>query len=83
MQGKRIYPEDNLILNDGEYAFYRGIWYGKTPNGYLANLKSHKVVENEDGTITVSPSILVSTNLNGEKQIRWHGHLKEGFWKEC
>jgi hypothetical protein len=83
MQGKRIYPENNLVLNNGEYALYGGIWYGKTPNGYLANLKAHKVLENEDGTITVSPSILVSTNLNGEKQIRWHGYLKKGVWKEC
>lgn len=63
----------------GEY--YKGTdgeWYGTTPNGLLAGLKNHSVVEHEDGTISVSPSILVSS---GEPDA-WHGYLERGVWRE-
>jgi hypothetical protein len=45
----------------------------------LANLSRHDVVEHEDGTITVSPSILVT---QGEGR-QWHGYLERGIWREC
>lgn len=47
-------------------------------NGLLGGLKLHKVEEHEDGTITVSPSILVSN-----RNITRHGFLKRGIWTEC
>ncbi len=37
----------------------RGDWCVITPNGRLGSVAKHTVVEHEDGTITVSPSILV------------------------
>lgn len=36
-----------------------GTWAVTTPNGRLGSIAKHTVVEHEDGTITVSPSILV------------------------
>jgi hypothetical protein len=36
--------------------------------------------EHEDGTITVSPSILVSNPQQGEL---FHGHLERGVWRAC
>ena len=52
-------------------------WYACTPNGHLANLSRHEVTEHADGTITVSPSILVS---DGEGPV-WHGYLERGVWR--
>lgn len=62
-----------------DYFKHEGIWYARTPNGLLANLGNHDVIEHEDGTITVSPSILVRDGQGGE----WHGYLVRGNWKEC
>lgn len=45
-------------------------------------LSGHKVVEHEDGTITVSPSILISYS-GGEGDFSWHGFLERGIWREC
>lgn len=36
-----------------------GTWSVFTPNGRLGSIAKHTVIEHEDGTITVSPSILV------------------------
>lgn len=54
-------------------------WMVRTPNGHLGDLAAHDVVEHEDGTITVSPSILVS---DGTGEL-WHGYLERGEWREC
>jgi hypothetical protein len=37
----------------------RGTFDCVTPNGRHGNLAAHTVIEHEDGTITVSPSILI------------------------
>lgn len=49
-------------------------WQVTTPNGDQCSLnpKIHTVVEHEDGTITVHPSIVTS---------RWHGWLERGVWR--
>lgn len=57
----------------------RGEWVALTPNNLLAGLSNHTVIEADDGTITVSPSILVRQPSVGE----WHGHLERGVWSEC
>ena len=44
----------------------------------LAGLRNHKVEEHEDGTISVTPSIL-TTGHNGQR----HGYLTKGVWREC
>lgn len=83
MQGKRVEPVANeggfQSLNPGEYLKFGDQWYAETPNGHGANLGAHEVTEHEDGTITVSPSILVS-DRNGPL---WHGYLERGVWRSC
>lgn len=65
-------------LELGEYMRDRdGRWWGCTPNGLLANLANHTVTEHEDGSISVSPSILVRQSGVGE----WHGFLERGEWR--
>lgn len=56
-----------------------GWWVIRVPTGTYGSLnpKIHKVIEHEDGTITVSPSIDFSkTKPNG-----WHGYLEKGIWR--
>ena len=83
MKGARIDADEKggMRLKDGDYGIDScGMWYGKPPGfkaGY-ANLSKHKVIEHEDGTITVSPSIAVRNHI-----ARWHGYLKRGVWREC
>lgn len=77
MLGKRIEYNANAVANPGEYCQHEGVWYACTPNGLLANLSGHTVTEHEDGTISVDPSILCK-----RAELVWHGHLKNGIWKE-
>lgn len=73
----------SIAFTPGAYGTVDGVtWYGTTPNGLFANLRSHSVVEHHDGSITVSPSILVTTGLGG-KDPQWHGYLERGVWREC
>jgi hypothetical protein len=96
--GRRVYPkEDGWLpnLEPGDYGHIgEGVakthpgaagWMGVTPDGHHCNLRGHKVVEHEDGTITVSPSILISiparADLGRPKQELWHGFLERGVWR--
>lgn len=76
----RIGWDGEALLNPGEYAKNPkdGAWYGCTPNGHLACLRKHEVTENNDGTISVKPSIKVSFAKGPEL---WHGFLTNGIWK--
>lgn len=77
------------LLAPGEYQKVVGgawiervghpVWTCCTPNGHAGNLQNHTIVEHEDGTITVSPSIAVS---RGGVQV-WHGFLERGVWRSC
>lgn len=85
MQGKRHdLSEDYQVLEEGEYGKgVDGNWYCRAPqhDGFYAgmgNLSKHDVVEHEDGTITVSPSILIT----GHHGRQWHGFLERGVWRE-
>lgn len=79
MQGRRIDAMTNPPFRPGDYGqVSNGDWWACTPNGMLGNLANHQVVEHEDGTITVSPSILV-TSYDGQS---WHGYLERGVWRE-
>ena len=81
MIGKRIDASNDPYFNPGEYGrLSNGKWCACTPNGHVAGLANHEVVEHEDGTITASPSILV-TNASGDEQL-WHGYLERGIWRE-
>ena len=68
-------------LNAGEYGKWSedGHWYAVPPGTDLvANLAAHSVVEHENGTITVTPSILV-----GDTRTSWHGYLRAGEFETC
>lgn len=96
MQGKRL-PNNKFPDNPGEYAFMDNMneetlkaggvphWLIYTPNGQYGSLRTHKVVEHEDGTITVSPSILIKDSVDWGKTYidRYHGYLEKGVWREC
>lgn len=60
----------------------RGHWMMYFPGCGMADLGGHKIEEHTDGTISVSPSILVEGFESGEKIIR-HGFLTRGLWTEC
>jgi len=80
-QGKRRNPFDKFSVRKqpGSYWPTNDGWRGTTPNGLIANLSAHEVTEHDDCTITVSPSILVTT---GDDGLRWHGYLEHGVWRE-
>lgn len=82
MEGKRHdLAEDEYALEMGEYGKnHEGKWFCRVPApGFgVGGLGKHTVVEHEDGTITVSPSILCDMG-NGKV---WHGFLERGIWRE-
>lgn len=78
MQGRRVQNDNDDLMSAGDYWHAHGNWWAHTPSGLIANLRSHEVTEHEDGTITVSPSILV-TRWDG---MQWHGYLERGVWRE-
>ena len=80
--GTRVNGKAPHELLPGEYGKWTedGNYYGVPPGTDLcANLASHKIEEHEDGTITVSPSILV----RGAPGESWHGYLVRGDWRVC
>jgi len=80
--GRRVYPDKdgNLWLAEGDYGknLKDNNWYARPFGGHTGGLKEHCVVEHEDGTITVSPSILIE-GYDGQ----WHGYLEKGVWREA
>lgn len=78
--GRRL-PDGKLPTEPGEYGRLEGGWYVCCPNGMIGNVSRHTVVEHEDGTITVSPSILVSGGPGMKDS--WHGYLRNGVWSEA
>jgi hypothetical protein len=88
MIGRRLCcePFGNPLLScqPGDYWLQSdGWWHGITPNGMLTSLKGHQVEEHADGTITVTPSILVrGHSASGLEDVQWHGYLERGAWRE-
>ncbi len=52
-------------------------WFIVDPRGEIGRIETHTVVEHEDGTVTVSPSIAPRPGTDG-----WHGYLERGIWRE-
>jgi hypothetical protein len=79
MQGHRIEAGEGVFWEPGDYWKYAadGTWHVCTPSGFLGNLAKHRITEHDDGTITVSPSILVT-----QSDQSWHGYLERGVWRE-
>jgi hypothetical protein len=74
-QAKRV--EDWTHIDHDAICYYKagGVWYLYV-RGLLGNLGGHDVTENANGTITVSPSILIK----GKQTI--HGYLENGIWRD-
>lgn len=55
-------------------------WVICAPNGASCSLspKIHQLVENPDGTLTVTPSILINF-----AEPHWHGYLVNGEFKDA
>jgi hypothetical protein len=84
VRGTRVEHINDLWPHDEHLGYYCPVvidnkrsWMCVTPNGHMGNLRNHEVVEHEDGTISVAPSILVSDHT-GEL---WHGFLEQGIWR--
>lgn len=83
-EGRRIYPGEDgrLRLAPGDYGFEvingTAQWVARPPNTkiHAGSLADHEVTEHVDGTITVSPSILIE-----QSNITWHGYLERGIWR--
>ena len=85
VQGRRVYDLEPHEYEPGDYGLWDGAWYCRAPvdsehRRLQGNLRNHQVAENEDGTITVSPSILVSA-LGAPEPNTWHGFLERGVWR--
>lgn len=84
MIGTRIHADSDPIATKwpkGAYGYYRGIPYAITPNGHVANLSRHEIVD-RDSLWTVSPSIRVflpAAHGRPEREL-YHGFLKHGEW---
>lgn len=92
MNGNRISDRSDGSLsgiNPGDY-------WKDTRNGYfycacpvrdsegglvIGGLGHHDITEHEDGTITVSPSILVSGGSGPVMKELYHGFLEHGIWR--
>lgn len=87
MNGTRLPDETDWssALPCGSYWQRDGRLYCITPNGHFGDLSKHALTEHEDGTLTVSPSIRVSTTRpkDGASIELWHGFLERGVWREC
>lgn len=84
-QGRRLYAPDGdatqLTYMPGDYAKDEstGWWFIRAPKGSLGTLRQHTFEEHEDGSITVSPSIVIDT----PGIAYWHGWLERGVWREA
>lgn len=83
MIGRRVPGFDWHLWSPGDYGYSieDECWIAITPNDHAGNLGGHKVVEHEDGTITVSPSIAVYTSRDGKPLEVYHGYLEHGVWR--
>ena len=72
-------------VENGKLCYWKtsdGIWFLYVPQVGAGNLDLHDVTEHEDGTITVSPSILFQGHEKGER-MQVHGFLERGVWRDC
>ena len=58
-----------------------GVWYLHLPHCGTGSLRNHQVTENPDGSITASPSVLMTGHYKGTPNQR-HGYIRNGIWEE-
>lgn len=69
-------------IAEGECGWVGGLFYIRPPGARraaLAKASTHQVIANEDGTITVLPSIVYSTP---DRPDYFHGWLTNGVWRD-
>lgn len=72
-------------IQTGRICYWKGAdgrWMLYLPRVGVGDLCAHDVTEDEDGTITVSPSILVETHDREGPVVR-HGYLIRGEWRDA
>lgn len=96
MQGRRLPDTEwpNILPEEGFQPgdFWKvngyphgGPWHICAPNGSLGSIAKHKVIEHEDGLISVprpgpgepANSILI----DGGNREGWHGWIEHGVWE--
>ena len=85
MSEQALRIENHAALDDARVGYWRnetlGEWFIYLPGCGAGRLSQHQVVEHEDGTISVTPSILMRGHNNGTPSER-HGYLTRGIWNE-
>lgn len=87
-QGERrdlVDMDELLQLKPGQYGFHgesrSALWF-MMPNGQIGHVEAppwNSIVEHENGTVTVDPSIW---NKSDDPAIDWHGFLRAGQWEQ-
>jgi len=79
-QGRRL-PDGTPLKQAGDYGFFPDTneWLVWLPNGSYTGYLNHTITEHDDGTISVSPSILMQDDAG---RTLWHGFLEHGVWRE-
>lgn len=78
---KDFYAVDKSIIC---YFYIDGDgWYIYFPDAGLGSIRNHSVTEHEDGTISATPSILLTGHDDQGNQVQKHGYLTRGIWNEC
>lgn len=80
--GRRVDPDlaGMIHLDPGDYGKdVAGRWWARVPDDQydMASLDAYEVTEHDDGTISVSPSIMAHHGF-----AHWHGYLEHGVWRE-
>lgn len=57
-------------------------WWLYLPQCGTGRLSKHSIIEHDDGTITVNPSIVMEGHDNGVKTAK-HGFLEKGIWRDA
>lgn len=82
-QAKRL--ENDGQLDDAVVCYWKdedGLWWVYLPYCGSGVISKHTTEEHDDGTISVTPSILMTGHNHGEPVTR-HGYLTKGVWNEC
>lgn len=80
LTGRRIRDTDRFAPGDYGRHPVNGHWMANAPGGGLGDLTNHEVEEHPDGTITVKPSILITSGPSDDRT-KWHGYLERGVWR--
>ena len=77
-------PNSLNVFDDTRMCYWHtdAGWELYIPSCGAGLLSKHQVVEHEDGTITVTPSIRMWGH-HQHQQIMRHGYLTRGMWHGC